>query len=82
MSGRCVGLIQGHEPALQPIGVIAARVGPEDDRRRGMITLAADDDLVSLALHPLADSRLLSHCLVVKAQNRRHHDSRDNFARR
>ena len=37
----------GARTALQPIGVIAARVGPEHDRRRGMITLAADDDLVS-----------------------------------
>src|SRR5947209_7684047 len=41
LSRRCVGLIQGHESALQAIGVIAARVGPENDRRRGMITLAA-----------------------------------------
>jgi hypothetical protein len=47
--------IDRSEAALNAVSIIAAGVGPEHDRRGGMVKLAADHDLVAGALERLAD---------------------------
>ena len=48
-------LIEWSKPALDPVGVIAARIGPQHDPCRGVIQLSADHDLIAPARQLLAD---------------------------
>ena len=54
-------LVEWAEPTLDAVSVVAARVGPEDDLRRGVVELPADDDLVASPSQTLADLGLRFH---------------------